>query len=141
MLSKRSVGPTLRTVDYPTVRRVGLRTRKGERVSDKLDEEVQRVLDAIAMSGSEQEDPVERFKRLSALLAKWPELHKEVRSLRQDVANELYDGGMTYDAMGQLIGVTESRARHITKGIVNPSREKKKRESAAEQGAGDTEPT
>ncbi len=100
-----------------------------------MHEEVQRVLETITQLGPEPEDPAERFKRLSALLKDWPDLHKAVRSLRQDVANELYDGGMTYDAMGQLIGVTESRARHIAKGITHPSRQKAKGSAADDGGA------
>jgi hypothetical protein len=106
-------------------------------MSNEMHEEVQRVLDAITLLGSQPEDPAERFKRLSVLLKDWPDLHKAVRSLRQDVANELYDGGMTYDAMGKLIGVTESRARHIAKGITHPSKQKKERADAGHDSGTD----
>lgn len=95
------------------------------------------MLDAITLLGPQPEDPAERFKRLSVLLKDWPDLHKAVRALRQDIANELYDGGMTYDAMGKLIGVTESRARHITKGITHPSRQKKERANAGDDSGPD----
>lgn len=91
------------------------------------------MLDAIASLGPDPEDPAERFKRLSVLLKDWPDLHKAVRAMRQDVANELHDGGMSYDAMGKLIGVTHSRARHIAKGITHPSRQKKEQ---TEDGGG-----
>ncbi|MFE0765415.1 hypothetical protein [Streptomyces smyrnaeus] len=79
----------------------------------------------------EEDTPEEQFIRLSRLLNVWPEVHREVRRLRQDVANELHDSGMTYDAIGGLIDVTESRARHIAKGIVSPSREKSKADREA----------
>lgn len=97
------------------------------------------MLDAIAQLGPqpEDEDATERFKRLSVLLKDWPKLHGAVRALRQDVANELHDGGMSYDAMGKLIGVTESRARHIAKGITHPSRQKKERADAGDNSGPD----
>lgn len=88
--------------------------------------EVRRVLDAIAAPGEQPEDAVERFKRLSMLLKGWPELHSAVRALRQGTGEQLHSNGMTYDAIGQLIDVTESRARHIVKGITVPSRQKKR---------------
>lgn len=89
-------------------------------------------MQAIEGLFSETEDPVERFRRLSELLDDWPDLHHGVRLMRQKTGEQLYaDGkGMTYGAIGGLIGVTESRARHIVKGITNPSRQKRKEEEA-----------
>lgn len=73
------------------------------------------------------DDPREKFIRLSRLLNNWPDLHREVRGMRQETADGLYEQeGMTYGEIGDLIGITESRARHIVKGIVRPSREKAK---------------
>jgi hypothetical protein len=108
----------------------GQRAQKGERVSDEEEREVAAAVKAITSLFSDTEDPAERFKRLSVLLNAWPDVHKAVRQLRQDTGVELYaDGdGLTYGEIGQLIGITESRARHIVLGIRNPSREKRKRE-------------
>ncbi|WP_152886116.1 hypothetical protein [Streptomyces adustus] len=87
-------------------------------------------MDALEGLFKNTEDPAERFKRLSELLEGWPDLHQGVRLLRQQAGEQLYKGGqgMTYGAIGDLIGVTESRARHIVKGITNPSRQKRKAE-------------
>lgn len=79
------------------------------------------------------EDPVVRFKRLTALLAGWPDLTTQVRAMRQEAGEELYRGDrkLTFAQIGQLIGVTESRARHIVMGITNPSRQKRRAQPAA----------
>ncbi|MEU0184156.1 hypothetical protein ABZ312_23640 [Streptomyces sp. NPDC006207] len=98
-------------------------------MADEIDEEVQRVLDsidALAQSG----DPAERLKRLTDLLNRWPDLHKEVRAMRQQAASELHDNGLSYEDIGKLINVSFSRARHITKGITNPSKQKAKVEQS-----------
>ncbi|MFJ9760821.1 hypothetical protein [Streptomyces sp. NPDC101149] len=98
-------------------------------------EEVQRAMRALEGLFDDTEDPVERFRRLSDLLDDWPDLHQGVRRMRQQVGEQLYANGkgLTYDAIGKLIGVTESRARHIVKGITNPSRQKRQREKEAER--------
>ncbi len=110
-----------------------LRARKGERVSNESDREVRLAVEQIEGLFAHTEDPVERFKRLSALLDGWPAFHKAVRIMRQNVGGELYaEGeGMNYKAIGELIGVTESRARHIVLGITNPSRQKRQEEQRA----------
>ncbi|MFF4179660.1 hypothetical protein [Streptomyces sp. NPDC001750] len=102
-------------------------------MSIESDREVQLAVEQIKALFAQTEDPVERFKRLSALLDGWPDLHKTVRIMRQDVGGELYAGGegMNYKAIGELIGVTESRARHIVRGITNPSRQKRQEEQRA----------
>jgi hypothetical protein len=114
-------------------------------VSDEEDREVAAAVKAITSLFPDTEDPADRFKRLSVLLKAWPDVHKAVRQLRQDTGAELYadGGGLTYDEIGKLIGITESRARHIVLGITNPSREKRKREQkeaadrAEREGQGD----
>ncbi|MFE3033051.1 hypothetical protein ACFXKY_15575 [Streptomyces canus] len=104
-------------------------------MSDQPNEEVRRAMQAIEGLFSDTEDPVERFRRLSALLDDWPDLHHGVRLMRQAAGEQLYAGGkgMTYASIGGLINVTESRARHIVKGITNPSRQKRKEEQARGQ--------
>ena len=123
---------------------VWLRARKGVRVSEQ-DREVLAAVQAIQSLFDETDDPAERFKRLTALLKGWPDLHKEVRAMRQKVGEELYAGGegLNYEAIGALIDVTESRARHIVLGITNPSRTKRKEEKARAEreaaGGGDAD--
>lgn len=90
---------------------------------DQGDERIQRMLDSIEALGTSG-DAVERLKRLTKVLNQWPELHRQVRAMRQEAAKELHDDGMPYDAIGKLIDVTESRARHIVKGITNPAKQK-----------------
>ncbi|MCX4458517.1 hypothetical protein OOK58_42145 [Streptomyces sp. NBC_01728] len=99
-------------------------------MSEEPNEEVKQLMQAIEGLFKGTEEPAERFKRLSELLDGWPDLHSGVRLLRQQVGEQLYDNGngLTYGAIGDLIGVTESRARHIVKGITNPSRQKRKAE-------------
>lgn len=113
------------------------------RVSEQ-DREVLLAVQAIQSLFEQTDDPAERFKRLTALLTGWPDLHREVRAMRQKVGEELYDGGngLNYEAIGQLIDVTESRARHIVLGITNPSRTKRKKEEKerAEREAGGAGP-
>lgn len=101
-------------------------------MSEEIDREVEAAVEAIEALFPD-EDPTDRFKRLTALLKGWPDVHKRVRAMRQATGQHLYasgnDGaGMTYDEIGQLIGATESRARHIVLGITNPSRQKRQRE-------------
>jgi DNA-directed RNA polymerase sigma subunit (sigma70/sigma32) len=106
------------------------RAQKGERVSDETDQEVAAAVEAIKALFPRTEDAADRFKRLTALLNGWPDVHRQVRAMRQETGAQLYSGGkgLTYDEIGKLINVTESRARHIVLGITNPSREKRKRE-------------
>ncbi|WP_199570578.1 hypothetical protein [Streptomyces murinus] len=103
-------------------------------MSDDQNREVREAVEAIKSLFAQTEDPAERFKRLTELLGGWPDLHQQVRAMRQEVGDELRAGGMTYGEIGDLIDVTESRARHIVKGITNPSRQKRKAEQVrAEQ--------
>ncbi|QKW06988.1 hypothetical protein HUT18_11830 [Streptomyces sp. NA04227] len=74
----------------------------------------------------EEDTPEERFIRLTRLLTDWPELHAQVRQMRQATGDDLHDNGMTYKEIGALIDVTEGRARHIAKGIVRPVRDNAK---------------
>jgi hypothetical protein len=114
------------------------RAQKGAGVSEE-NEEVGRAMQAIEGLFKDTDDPEERFKKLSALLDGWPDLHSGVRLLRQRVGEQLHANGegMTYGAIGDLIGVTESRARHIVKGITNPSRQKKQAEKRAQEQPGE----
>ena len=102
-------------------------------MSEEPNEEVRRAMRALEALFDDAEDTTERFKRLSLLLDEIAqELHHGVRLMRQSTGEQLYsDEGMTYEAIGDLIGVTESRARHIVKGITNPSRQKRKAEKEA----------
>lgn len=108
-------------------------------MSEETNREVDAAVQAIEALFPD-EDPAERFRRLTALLKGWPEVHKRVRAMRQATGQHLYVSGnggtgMTYDEIGQLIGATESRARHIVLGITNPSRQKRQRDQR--EGKGD----
>jgi len=92
-------------------------------MADDPDEEVRRVLDSIDVLG-QTGDAAERLKRLTDLLNRWPDLHQEVRAMRQQAATELHDGGLSYEEIGKIIGVSLSRARHIAKGITNPAKQR-----------------
>jgi DNA-directed RNA polymerase specialized sigma24 family protein len=105
-------------------------------MTDQTDEEVQRVLDSIGALG-QSGDAAERLKRLTDLLEQWPSLHKEVRIMRQKAANELHDDGLSYEEIGKLINVSLSRARHIAKGITNPSKQRDKEKRAEAEDSPD----
>ena len=89
------------------------------------DEEVQRVLDAIDTMG-QTGDAADRARKLTALLDEWSKRHGPIREMRQRAVQEMHAGGMSYRAIGEELGISFSRARHIAEGITNPRAAKSK---------------
>ena len=84
-----------------------------------INEEVQRVLDAIDALG-QSGDATERAQKLTGLLDEWSKRHARIRELRQEAVQEMHASGMSYRAIGTVLGISFSRARHIAQGITNP---------------------
>ncbi|MFF9312172.1 hypothetical protein ACF1BS_14800 [Streptomyces sp. NPDC014748] len=74
-----------------------------------------RALEAIS-------DPVERARETSALLRDWPDLHRELREVREQAVRSAHDQGRTYDEIGEEIGTTGDRASQIARGYVKGRR-------------------
>ncbi|MBC9731227.1 hypothetical protein [Streptomyces sp. TRM68367] len=83
----------------------------------QLDEEVQRVLEAIESLGSPEVPAAARAKRLTQLLDEWPDTHSRVREMRQDAMKELQDDGLSLRAISAETGVSFGRVREIIQGI------------------------
>ncbi|WP_308293868.1 hypothetical protein [Streptomyces sp. Vc74B-19] len=92
-------------------------------------EEVNRLVDAIR-SLEEIEDPAERTRVVSAVLRRWPDLHKALRVLRQDSVNTLRETGLTWPQIAEIIGggIKPERAQQISKGLSGATRKKLKQE-------------
>ena len=80
-----------------------------------MDEEVQAVRDAVR-AFAQISDPYVRARKLAALLSEWPDIHAEVRRLRQDTFVEMHANGATYQQIGHQLGMTKERAWQIAKG-------------------------
>ena len=77
--------------------------------------EVERVREAIrALEGIS--DPGDRATAVTELLREWPDLHRELREVRQEAVRTLHEQGATYDEIGPQIGVTGYRASQISRG-------------------------
>jgi DNA-directed RNA polymerase specialized sigma subunit len=74
-----------------------------------------RALEAIS-------DPMERARETSALLREWPELHRELREVREQAVASAHDQGRTYDEIGEQIGTSGYRASQIARGYVKGRR-------------------
>ncbi|MER6981533.1 hypothetical protein ABT317_32330 [Streptomyces carpinensis] len=90
----------------------------------QLEEEVQRVLDAIDELGSPDVPAAERAKRLTQLLDEWPDAHSRVRAMRQAAMKELQDGGLSLRAISAETGVSFGRVREIIQGVTKRTKEK-----------------
>ena len=99
-------------------------------------EEVSRLMEAIAAFEA-IEDPAERTRAVSEALRQWPDLHSELRSMRQQSVNALRNGGLTWQQIADIIGgdIRPERAQQIGKGLSGAQRKKNRR--AAEQAQGD----
>ncbi|CAM5480530.1 MULTISPECIES: hypothetical protein [Streptomyces] len=97
-------------------------------------EEVSRLVDAIEAFRA-IEDPAERTKVASEALRRWPDLHSELRSIRQDSVLQLRDQGLTWPQIATIIGggIKPERAQQIGKGLSGAQRKKNERAAKAER--------
>ncbi|MGJ3558982.1 hypothetical protein ACR6C2_08365 [Streptomyces sp. INA 01156] len=91
----------------------------------QVDEEVQRVLDAIDQLGSTEAPAAERAKRLTQLLDEWPEAHSRVRAMRQAAMQELQNEGLSLRRIAIETGISFGRVREIIQGVTKRPRKKK----------------
>lgn len=81
-------------------------------------EEVRRLKDAIAALDA-MEDDADCAKAISVLLEDWPDLHAQLRRMRQGRVNRLKDSGLTWKRIGSFLGrrgVSAARAQQIATG-------------------------
>ncbi|MFF4388547.1 hypothetical protein ACFY0G_17470 [Streptomyces sp. NPDC001552] len=88
----------------------------GEEVP-QLDEEVQRVLDAIDTLSAADVPAAVRAKRLTELLDAWPDAHSRVRAARQAAMKEMQDDGKSLRKISAETGVSFGRVREIIAGV------------------------
>jgi len=99
-------------------------------------EEVRRLDEAIKAL-AEIEDDEACAKAVSLVLDKWPDLHEQLREIRQVRVNRLRNRRLTWGAIGALLvkrngrGVSAARAQQIATGMSGATRKKRKR--AAEE--------
>ncbi|MGW4007904.1 hypothetical protein [Streptomyces sp. NPDC004763] len=98
--------------------------------------EVTRLLEAIK-SFEAIEDPAERAAAVTKALETWPDLHKELRRIREESVQTLRnDRRMTWSQIGKILGgVTAERAQQISKGLSGAQRKKNQRQAAAATAA------
>ncbi|MFC8332780.1 hypothetical protein [Streptomyces olivaceus] len=103
---------------------------------EEVPEEVTKLREAIA-AFTAIEDDADCTAAVSQALRDWPELHSELRKLREDRVNALRtERRMTWAEIAGVIGkVTPERAQQISKGLSGAQRKKNQR--AAEQRPGE----
>lgn len=74
--------------------------------------EVQRVIEGLESIG----DAGERALAAGELLKNWPDLHRQVREIRQQAVIVLRQQGMSHADIAALLKVTKSRAAQIAEG-------------------------
>jgi len=87
-------------------------------------EEVQRVIDALGALGHIEIDPEDDAakiaKDLTEELKQWPKRHRELRKLRREAVLRLRDQKMSWQAIGDVMGVSRVRAQQIAEGETGP---------------------
>lgn len=58
----------------------------------------------------------DRAREAGRLLAQWPDLHRQVREIRQQAVIVMRDQGMTFAEIGEALDITRERAWQIHKG-------------------------
>ncbi|MFP3990672.1 hypothetical protein U9R90_25045 [Streptomyces sp. E11-3] len=77
--------------------------------------EVEAVREAIrALEGIS--DPSARAKATTELLREWPDLHRELREVRQHAVQTWHEQGATFDEIGPQLGTSGYRASQISRG-------------------------
>lgn len=94
------------------------------------DEEVKRVLETIEALGSPDTPAAVRAKRLTELLDQWPDLHRQIREMRQAAMKEMQDDGLSLRAISAETNVSFGRVREIIQGVTK--RPKKKPDEPSE---------
>lgn len=67
-------------------------------------------------------DAAARARATSELLREWPDLHRELREVRQQAVRTMHDQGASYGEVGEQIGTSGYRASQIARGFVGGSR-------------------
>jgi hypothetical protein len=103
----------------------------------EVPEEVTKLREAIA-AFTAIEDDVACTAAVSQVLRDWPELHSELRQLREDRVNALRtQQGMSWAEIAGVIGeVTPERAQQISKGLSGARRKKNERAAKEQQPEG-----
>jgi hypothetical protein len=87
-------------------------------------EEVQRVIDALGALGhieiEPEDDAAKIAKDLTKELKQWPQRHRELRKLRRQAVLRLRDQKMSWQAIGDVMGVSRVRAQQIAEGETGP---------------------
>lgn len=107
-------------------------------------EEVQRVIDALGTLGqieiSPEDDAEKIAKDLTTELDRWPERHRELRELRRQAVLRLRAKKMSWQAIGDVMGVSRVRAQQIAEGVTGPqgveAKERRKKAMRKEQPEG-----
>ncbi|MEH0402907.1 hypothetical protein ACFY7V_03710 [[Kitasatospora] papulosa] len=87
-------------------------------------EEVRRLREAIKAFAAIEDDAA-CTAAVSEVLRDWPDLHAELRQLRQDRVNNLRNERRTWPEIAEIIGdVTPERAQQIGKGLRGKKRPK-----------------
>ncbi|MEU6057973.1 hypothetical protein [Streptomyces sp. NPDC047097] len=72
---------------------------------------------------SPEDDAAAIAKQLTKELERWPERHRELRELRRKAVLQLREQGMSWQAIGAVMGVTRVRAQQIAEGATGPQGE------------------
>jgi hypothetical protein len=90
---------------------------------DEQVEEVRRLLEAIERLEQMQDDEA-CAKAVTQVLDIWPDHHARLRELRQQRVQRMKDSGMTWQQIGDALGVHYTRAQQIAKGMRGSKRPK-----------------
>jgi DNA-directed RNA polymerase sigma subunit (sigma70/sigma32) len=91
---------------------------------DEQVEEVRRLLEAIERLERMQDDEA-CAKAVTQVLDTWPDHHARLRELRQSRVQRMKDSGMTWQQIGDALGIHQSRAQQIAKGLRGTKRPKR----------------
>lgn len=106
--------------------------REGTDVADQP-EEVSRFLDAIKAL-EEIEDDAACAKAITDVLKDWPDSHAKLREIRQERILRMRAKEMTWQQIGDELGIHFTRAQQISKGLRGSKRPAKKAAPADEEG-------
>lgn len=102
-------------------------------MTERQPEEVVRFVEAVEALAA-IEDDAKCAEAISKVLKYWGENSAKLREIRQVRVQRLKDQGMTWQEIGDLMGVHFTRAQQIAKGLSGAKRAKNER-AAKEQAA------